>query len=326
MDKKMDILNFIEKSPCSFLAVDNLKKSLNDLGYEELAENKAWNLRTGHKYYVTRNGSSLLAFRLPSADFRGFVIGAAHDESPSYKVKWNSEMTSGGYVQLSVEPYGGMNSAAWLDRPLSVAGRVFVRENGGLVCKTVNIDRDLLLIPSVAVHLTRKKQGEAALNPAVDMQPLYGTVDNCDELRVLLAEACGTTAENIQSFDLFLYNRMQGSRWGKDGCFISAPRIDDLACVYALLEGFVRKILIPCQFWRFSIMKRWAPAPSRVLAPPFWQILCGRLIFGQVEATHTIAVGWQTASWFLPTTVMLSTPIIPSCPTKTMHLFSTVVW
>ena len=236
----MDILTFIEKSPCSFSAVENLKRCLREQGYSEIAENEPWDLAEGGKYFVTRNGSSLLAFRLPSYGFAGFMIGAAHDESPAYKVKWNSEIKNNGYVQLAVEPYGGMNAQSWLDRPLSVAGRVLFRHQERLVSRVINIDRDLLIIPSVAVHLNRKKQEKESLNPAVDMLPLYGMDGDYVDFLELIAEECNVHPAVIEGFDLFLYNRMKGSRWGKDGAFVSAPRIDDLACVYSALLGFLQ--------------------------------------------------------------------------------------
>lgn len=236
----MDILTFIEKSPCSFSAVANLKSCLYEQGYTEIAENEAWNLQAGGKYFVSRNESSLLAFRLPCFDFKGFVIGAAHNESPSYKVKWNSQIKTNGYVKLSVEPYGGMNSQSWLDRPLSVAGRVLLKEQEGIVSRIINIERDLLIIPGVAVHLNRKKQEKESLNPAVDMLPLYGMEGDYIDFTELVAEECGAYPDDIQGFDLFLYNRMKGSRWGKNGAFVSAPRIDDLACVYSALIGFLQ--------------------------------------------------------------------------------------
>lgn len=235
----MYILDFIERCPCSFLTVQTVQKVLEDQGYAGLGEGESWNLRAGGKYFVTRNQSSLLAFRVPAADFAGYMIAAAHDESPSYKVKWNSEIAENGYVKLSVEPYGGMNATSWLDRPLSVAGRVLVAEGGKLESRFINIDRDLLLIPGVAVHLNRSKEG-GNLNPAVDMLPLYAVGDDHAGFLEVVAAECGVAAEAVKSFDLFLYNRMAGRLWGEEEAFLSAPRLDDLACVYAALSGFLQ--------------------------------------------------------------------------------------
>lgn len=235
----MDILDFIKQCPCNFLTVQTVQKVLSEQGYEQLSEGDGWDLRVGGKYFVTRNQSSLLAFRVPSADFAGYMIAAAHDESPSYKVKWNSEIAENGYVKLSVEPYGGMNAASWLDRPLSVAGRVLVAEGANLTSRFINIDRDLLLIPGVAVHLNRSKES-GKLNPAVDMLPLYAVGGHHADFLDLVAAECGVAADAVKSFDLFLYNRMAGRLWGEGDSLLSAPRLDDLACVYAALVGFLR--------------------------------------------------------------------------------------
>lgn len=235
----MSILDFIRQSPCNFLAVQTLTEILREQGYQQLCEGDRWGLQAGGKYFVTRNQSSLLAFRTPSADFKGYMIAAAHDESPSYKVKWNAEIAENSYIKLSVEPYGGMNAVSWLDRPLSVAGRVLVEEKGCLVSRLINIDRDLLLIPGVAVHLNRGKECSKP-NPAVDMLPLYAAGADHEDFLALVAAECGAEATAVKSFDLFLYNRMAGRLWGREDSLLSAPRLDDLACVYAALAGFLQ--------------------------------------------------------------------------------------
>jgi aspartyl aminopeptidase len=235
----MDLLTYINKSPCSFLAVENIKNILLEKGYEHLKENQNWNLRVGGKYFVTRNSSSLMAFRIPDSNFSGFAIGAAHDESPSYKVKFNAEIRNQDYVRLAVEPYGGMIAESWLDRPLSAAGRLIVKDGEKLVSKIVNIDKDLLIIPSVAIHLMHKNKENKNLNPAVDMLPLYGMEGYGVDFLAEVADAAGVSKGDIVAFDLFLYNRMPAIRWGYEGCFLSAPRIDDLVCVYAAMTGFL---------------------------------------------------------------------------------------
>lgn len=236
----MDLLTYLEKSPCSFWAVENLRALLLEQEYEPLAESAHWHLRVGGKYVVTRNDSSLLAFRVPSKDFSGFMLGAAHDESPSYKVKREAELWGKEYVQVAVEPYGSMIPESWLDTPLSVAGRLLVREENGLAARLVNVDKDLLLIPRVAIHLQNKTKESKPLNPAVDMQPLYRTAAYGVDFLAEVADAAGVGKQEILSFDLFLYNRAAGVLWGQEGCFLSAPRVDDLVGVYAAFTGFCR--------------------------------------------------------------------------------------
>ena len=151
-----DMLTFIEKSPSCFHAVDNLKAMLKERGFKELSEEDAFELKKGEGYYISRNDSSLLAFRLPQEEAGAFHITSAHSDSPCFKVKENPEIgVEGQYVKLNVEKYGGMIDSTWLDRPLSVAGRIVVKEKEGLVSKLVNIDRDLLVIPNLAIHMNR---------------------------------------------------------------------------------------------------------------------------------------------------------------------------
>ena len=155
IDYNKELISFLDKSPTAFHAVANIKARLEAEGYTELAESAKWELSEGGKYFVARNDSSIIAFRTPSFDFTGFMISAAHSDSPAFKVKENPEIVENGYVKLNVEGYGGMLMAPWLDRPLSVAGRIIVKNGNKYEVRLVNVDRDLLLIPNVAIHMNR---------------------------------------------------------------------------------------------------------------------------------------------------------------------------
>ena len=234
------LFDFITSSPSPFHAVWNMKQRLESEGYEQLLESQNWELKEGGKYYVIRNGSSILAFRIPKTEFRGFQIMASHSDSPSFKIKENPEMeVEGHYVKLNVEKYGGMLCAPWLDRPLSVAGRLVVREGNRLVTKLVSVDRDLVLIPNLAIHMNREANDGYKYNAQKDMLPLYGM--GCEKGTFLkqIAEAAGVHAENIVGSDLFLYNRMEGSIWGAEEEFISIGKLDDLQCAFASLQAFL---------------------------------------------------------------------------------------
>ena len=234
------LFDFITSSPSPFHAVWNMKQRLESEGYEQLLESQNWELKAGGKYYVIRNGSSILAFRIPKTEFRGFQIMASHSDSPSFKIKENPEMeVEGHYVKLNVEKYGGMLCAPWLDRPLSVAGRLVVREGNRLVTKLVSVDRDLVLIPNLAIHMNREANDGYKYNAQKDMLPLYGM--GCEKGTFLkqIAEAAGVHAENIVGSDLFLYNRMEGSIWGAEEEFISIGNLDDLQCAFASLQAFL---------------------------------------------------------------------------------------
>ena len=219
------LLNFIEKSPTAFQAVDEMKKRFTEGGFQVLSEREHWNLIPGGKYVVTRNNSALIAFVIPEDPSFVFHIMASHSDSPAFKIKENPEMkVDGSYVKLNVEKYGGMLMAPWFDRPLSIAGRVIVRENGGLVEKLVNIERDLVMIPNLAIH----------------MLPLFAAENTDRTLLEMIAEQIGADRSDILSHDLFLYNRMSGTIWGVDQEFVSSARLDDLQCAFSSMEGLLR--------------------------------------------------------------------------------------
>jgi len=239
-----EMLEFIEKSPSCFHAVANVKEILNKNGFTELSERENWMVEPGGGYYVTRNDSSVISFRLPkeSLEAPGFHIVATHSDSPSFKVKESPESrVEEHYVRLNTEKYGGMILSTWLDRPLSVAGRVAVRCGNEIVTKLVNIDRDLLVIPNLAIHMNRGMNDGVAYNPQVDMLPLFA--DCSDEkkkngLMKRIAKEAGVKQEDILGHDLFLYTREKGRILGEGGEFVLSPRLDDLQCAFAAAKAF----------------------------------------------------------------------------------------
>lgn len=231
---------FIEASPSPFHAVEAMRQKLAERGYERLLEGRAWNLRRGGRYYVTKNGSSMIAFRIPEGEYAGYQIMASHTDSPSFKIKESPEMeVEKHYVRLNVERYGGMLCAPWLDRPLSVAGRLVVKAGNRIETRLVDVDRDLVLIPNLAIHMNRKANDGYAFNAQKDMLPLYGCGEAKGRFMAQVAEAAGVPEKAVIGSDLFLYNRMKGSIWGADEEFISSGRLDDLQCAYASLEAFL---------------------------------------------------------------------------------------
>lgn len=234
------LLTFLENSPTSFHAVENMAARLRGEGFEELKEADCWSIEAGGRYFVTRNMSSLIAFRVPGKDFTGFQIISSHSDSPTFKIKENPEMkVEGHYVKLNVEKYGGMLCAPWFDRPLSIAGRLVVRTADGLLTKLVNVDRDLVMIPNLAIHMNRQVNDGYAYNAQSDMLPLYGGEAAAGTLMKTIAQSAGVAEEDILGHDLYLYNRMKGSVWGAGEEFFSCGRIDDLQCAFGSLEGFL---------------------------------------------------------------------------------------
>jgi aspartyl aminopeptidase len=230
------LFSYIAASPTAYNAVSHTAELLEAAGYMPLCESREWSLTAGQGYYVTRNGSSLIAFRMPAGDFSGFMMTAAHGDSPCFKIKENAELSDGHHLRLSVERYGGMLCATWLDRPLAIAGRVTVRTGTGLAVKTVNLADTTAVIPTVAIHMNRSANEGATYNAAVDMIPLLGEASEAGLLRRRVAEAAGVTEEDILTTDLFLYNPQTGMAWNG---YISAPRLDDLPCAFASLTAFM---------------------------------------------------------------------------------------
>lgn len=233
------LFSLIDGSPSCYHATAQLAKMLDGAGYTRLLEQEAWQIAPDGKYYVVRNGSSLLAFRVPKQTPKGFLISAAHSDTPTFKLKQNPER-KGTYVQLSTEKYGGMLMGTWFDRPLSVAGRVVAKQESRLVTRLVDIDRDLIVIPSVAIHMNRAANDGMKYLANVDTLPLYGGADAEGSLMALVAQAAGVKEADILSHDLFVYVRQKGVRFGAHEEFILSPKLDDLACAYGCAQGFLQ--------------------------------------------------------------------------------------
>ena len=237
-----ELMAFIKKSPTAFHVVNNFSKMLESAGFVKLNEMDRWEIKPNGKYYVTRNDSSIIAFCMPeNEDFYNFQIAAAHSDSPAFKIKENPEMIEdSNYVTLNVEKYGGMLMAPWLDRPLSVAGRVIIKDRNTLKPVLINVDRDLCVIPNLAIHMNRDANNGIKYNPQKDMIPLFGEIYSKDKFKEIIAKEAGTDAETIISTDLFVYNRESGTIWGADNEFISAPRLDDVMCAYSCINALIK--------------------------------------------------------------------------------------
>lgn len=234
-----DLFAFLSASPSPFHTVEESAARLRRAGFVPLCETQGWQLSPGGAYYVTRNQSSLIAFRLPAAGLHSWRIAAAHSDSPTWSVRCGGRAEEAlGYARLSTEGYGGMNAPSWLDRPLTVAGRVLLRTENGVEGRLVCLDRELLTIPSLAIHLDRGLNNGHNYDPKKDMQPLLGLAGK-KSLPALLAEELGAAEEDILDTDLTLCVRQKPVRLGPEGELIQAPRLDDLECVWGTLAGFL---------------------------------------------------------------------------------------
>jgi len=300
------LFDFLNRSPVPFYAVRNMKEVLDRAGFAELCEGDWWTLEPGASYYVSRNDSALIAFRLPREKAIGFQIMASHCDSPVFKIKANAEITvENRYVRLNVEKYGGMLCAPWLDRPLSVAGRIVLEtedpagpgtaagsgnsagsgtaagsENctgsgtaagsgttpgpgslsAGIETRLVNVDRDLLIIPNLAIHMNRGANDGFPYNAQTDLLPLFaqapepgGDRDTSGLFLSLIAKEAGVCPDRILDADLYLYNRMPAAYIGQDREFIASGRLDDLQCAFASLQGILnarpsRSVAVHCVY------------------------------------------------------------------------------
>ena len=235
MEKIQKLQNFLNKAHSVYHAVALIQKELETAGYTCLSETDSWDLVIGGKYYIVRNGSAILAFRVPEAP-KGFLITASHADRPCFKVKENG-VAEGAYTRLLVEKYGGTLIAPWLDRPLSVAGRVLVETEKGVESRLVDVDRDLLLMPNLAIHMNRAANDGYKWNPATDTIPLLADKNSAKKFWDEIEAIAGG---KILGHDLYLYVRQNTSRWGLNNEFISAQAIDDLECAWGCMEGFLQ--------------------------------------------------------------------------------------
>ena len=236
MDNRICALKeFLDASVSVYHAAAYLENLLKTNGYTCLHEGESWSLNPGGKYYLTRGGSAVIAFRVPRCVPKGFMLSASHCDRPTFKIKENAEL-KGTYTRLATEKYGGMLMHTWLDRPLSIAGRVLVETEQGVQSRLVNVDKDLLLIPNVAIHMNRQANDGYKWNPVSDTVPLLGGKDAAGKLHTLLEQTAGG---KILGHDLYLYVRQKATVWGIADEFISSAALDDLQCAWGCAQGFL---------------------------------------------------------------------------------------
>lgn len=226
---------FLDQAHSVYHAQQGLVQQLKAAGFQPLQEQETWQIAPGGRYYVTRGDAAVMAFRVPQDVPTGFMMSASHLDRPCFKVKENGELT-GTYTRLAVERYGGMILSTWLDRPLSIAGRVAVQTEQGIRTQLVDIDQDLLLIPNVAIHMNRQVNDGYKWNPAVDLLPLLGGKEATGRLEAMLEEQAGG---KILGRDLYLYIRQKSSVWGVNQEYLSSAALDDLECAWACTQGFL---------------------------------------------------------------------------------------
>lgn len=230
------LFDFLDKSVSPYHAVSEASKLLEQGGFRQLQETEKWKISAGGRYYVTRNQSSIVAFTVPEKKICQYHMTASHSDSPTFRIK-KSRSEDKYYAKAEVEGYGGMIMSSWFDRPLTFAGRIAMRTSDGIETKCVAADKDVFVIPNLAIHFNCDINKGYSYNPQIDLQPIYGGGDG--DLQKLIASVSGISEENIIDTDLVLAVRQKAGKIGACDEFFMAPRIDDLACAYTTLHGFL---------------------------------------------------------------------------------------
>lgn len=243
----MNLEDFLDKSPVNFLAVKTIKEVLIASGYREIkASDPLGVVKAGDKLFVTKNDSSLYAINVGTETMAevGFKMICAHCDSPTFRIKPNAEIAcEGGLVKLNTELYGGAILSTWLDRPLSLAGRVILRGDDALspVTRLLHVKRALLTIPNLAIHFNRQVNDGVMLSKQKDMLPILGfgmgESKSGSYIKDIICEELGCEAGDVLDYDLYLYDTTPASRVGMNGEFVQSGRLDDLSMVHAGLEA-----------------------------------------------------------------------------------------
>ncbi|MBQ4506657.1 MAG: M18 family aminopeptidase [Firmicutes bacterium] len=242
-DTNKELLEFIQASPSVFHCVQTLSDRLEAEGFVKIGERKHWDIEKGGRYYLRRNGSSLIAFKVgKDIEESRFQFSAAHCDSPTFKIKEHAELSGpDDYLRLDVEAYGGMIDSTWFDKPLGIAGRVFVydHEQGKVFSHLLEL-KNILIIPNVPIHFNRDVNKGYAYNRAVDLCPLFSAGElKKGDFDKMIADELGVPEEDIVGRDLFLVNNQEPMVWGRKNEFVSSPKLDDLQCVFSSFKGFL---------------------------------------------------------------------------------------
>lgn len=240
------LMDFIDASPTMYHTVLECNKILENSGFIHLDPKKTWILEEGGKYYTTTNDSCVVAFCINSLDVvnEGFKIVGTHGDVPGFRIKPNAQMQSDSYIKLNTEGYGGAILSTWFDRPLSIAGRVAIKNDDLLHPKTqlIDINKPILIIPNLAIHMNREVNNGVTINKQKDTLPILTyTNEKADEnfILTLLANQLNIAKEDILDADLYLYPFEKSMCVGLNDDFISAPRLDDLSMTYAALHAIL---------------------------------------------------------------------------------------
>lgn len=234
-----ELFNFINTSNCSFTCVEEIKKVLIGEGYTELYENGKWNLNCG-KFFVIRNDASIIAFNIGTEYKESFNIICTHGDTPGFNLKPKNEIYEQNYIKMNVVPYGGILNYSWMDRPLSISGRVIYRENDKYKKKIINLEEPLYVIPSEAIHQNSSANSNLDLNTQIDLIPIIGLSNKKEVIKNILSDKLNIDINNICDYDLFLHTNDKPMYVGMEKEMILSPRLDNLTCTFAVLKSFIQ--------------------------------------------------------------------------------------
>ena len=244
MNQTDRLFHLLETATSRFHTVKAVEGELQDKGFERLYLKDRWQLKKGGKYMVVHHGSTIFAFTV-GTDFEAgdsFRIAASHGDFPGFQIKPNAGLENGGYLQLNTEGYGGAILSTWLDRPLSVAGRVVLKSDDVFKpeVRLLDMKKPVLIIPNLAIHFNREMNKGVELRKQVDMIPIYGTASEKltkDAFVEAIAKALDVAKEDILDYELMIYNTDKPCFVGLEDEFVSSPRLDNLTSTQALIEG-----------------------------------------------------------------------------------------
>lgn len=240
------MIETIKASTSPYQTTYYVSQQLKEHNFIELDYKDNWNLECGKSYFINPYGTTLIAFRA-NQNFKSdcnIRIASAHIDNPCFRIKYNPEFYQGNYMKLNVELYGTAILNTWLDRPLSIAGRVYINREGKIQTKLVDFSQPLLLIPNLPIHLNHKVNEGTALNPQIDMLPMVGVAKGDKKLNHqflidLIAKKLDIDPADIINYDLCIYNCQNSCITGFDNDFLMAPRIDNLSSVQACVNGII---------------------------------------------------------------------------------------
>lgn len=242
-----ELIQLLKTGTSAVMAVKEAERRLTEAGFEELHFSNTWGLTEGGRYYMKHHDTTLLAFTVAeNVSFReGFRIAAAHTDFPCLRIKPRPDVVTNGYAQVNVEVYGGAILSTWLDRPLSISGRIAVKSDDVLHpdMRYIDLKKPLMTIPNLAIHMNREVNKGVELNRQTDMLPIAGLIEEkLNEKQAFLnflAKEEGIEAEDILDYELWVYCMQEPTVFGMEEEFLLSPRLDNLTSVQALLTGLI---------------------------------------------------------------------------------------